>query len=449
MAVYSLAGKDKIFRLVDFLSALSHLSSKVFRSIDEYHKRMWVCEIPHEKNCYTRVWGANEEHSDDIWIEIKKFPEPPLPKIPEKCRDWVDHNTLRNIKDIPLLKETICIIRGEQRDETGEKYTSQVNLSLNEFPEIQKNWEEYIDKQWLPWTEHYGRFLAVQKVYADLFYIYQEQQKLGEQYELVFCFGLLAWHSPSGYNTKRHLISAKASLSFEPHRGIFTVSPSADGDQVKVEFDMLDTGDLPPDSQKLKEEGRRLRDNLWDRAAVDGLLSAIANSLSDGGQGEYFADHIKPSSDVGSKPIVEYAPALILRKRSMRGLEELLSEIRKQIEAGGTIPEEFLDLSEMLSPDENADAEQGEGAVSLKDTEIYFPLLANEEQRRIILTLNSQRGVLVQGPPGTGKSHTIANLICHLLATGKRVLVTAKTPHALQVLHDKLPDDIKPLCINL
>ena len=89
---------------------------------------------------------------------------------------------------------------------------------------------------------------------------------------------------------------------------------------------------------------------------------------------------------------MEYAPALILRKRSMRGLEELLLEIRKQIEAGGTIPEEFLDLSEMLSPDENADAERGEGAVSLKDTEIYFPLVANEEQRRIILTLNSQRG---------------------------------------------------------
>lgn len=444
-----LAGKVKILRLVDFLSALSHLSSKVIRNIDEYHKKMWVCEIPHEKNCYTRAWGANEEHSDDIWIEIKKFPEPQLPKIPENCRDWVDHDTLRNIKDIPLLKETICVIREEQDNETGEKYSSQVNLSLNEFPEIQKSWEEYIDKQWLPWTEQYSRYSAVQKVYADLFYIYQEQQKLGEQYELVFCFGLLTWRSPSGYDTKRHLISAKASLSFEPHRGIFTVGPSADGDQVEVEFDMLDTADLPPDSQRLKEEGRRLRDKLWDRAAVDGLLSAIANSLSDGGQGEYFADHIKPSSDIGSKPIVEYAPTLILRKRSMRGLEELLSEMRKQIEAGGTIPEEFLDLSEMLSHDENADADHGESIVSLKDTEIYFPLLANEEQRRIILTLNSQRGVLVQGPPGTGKSHTIANLICHLLATGKRVLVTAKTPRALQVLHDKLPDDMKPLCINL
>jgi hypothetical protein len=76
-------------------------------------------------------------------------------------------------------------------------------------------------------------------------------------------------------------------------------------------------------------------------------------------------------------------------------------------------------------------------------------LPANDEQRRIIRTLSRQNGVLVQGPPGTGKSHTIANLICHLLATGKRVLVTAKTPRALQVLRAKLPSEIKPLCINL
>src|SRR5271169_6205958 len=159
--------RDKTLRLVDFLSALSHHSSKVIRSIDEYHKKIWLCEIPREKNCYTRIWEANEEHSDDVWIEIKKFSEPPLPKIPEKCRDWIDHDTLRDIKDIPLLKETICVVREDQSDDTGEKYPSQLNFSLSEFPEIQKTWEEYIDKQWLPWTEQYSRYLVVQKVYSD------------------------------------------------------------------------------------------------------------------------------------------------------------------------------------------------------------------------------------------------------------------------------------------
>ena len=54
-----------------------------------------------------------------------------------------------------------------------------------------------------------------------------------------------------------------------------------------------------------------------------------------------------------------------------------------------------------------------------------------------------------EGPPGTGKSHTIANLICHLLATGQRILVTAKTPRALEVLEGLVPEELRSLCINL
>ena len=83
------------------------------------------------------------------------------------------------------------------------------------------------------------------------------------------------------------------------------------------------------------------------------------------------------------------------------------------------------------------------------DGEVFFPKPSNEEQRRIVDKIRAASGVLVQGPPGTGKSHTIANLICHLLATGQRTLITAKTPRALQVLERLVPAELRPLCINL
>ena len=73
---------------------------------------------------------------------------------------------------------------------------------------------------------------------------------------------------------------------------------------------------------------------------------------------------------------------------------------------------------------------------------MYFPLPANAEQESIVNKIQTQNGVLVQGPPGTGKSHTIANLICHLLAQGQRVLVTSHTARALKVLKDKLPKEV-------
>jgi hypothetical protein len=145
------------------------------------------------KYCFTRAWGQEEEHDTDIWIEIKKISEPELPKIPAKCTDWVKGETLRNTKDLPVLHDYIVIERTEENTETGEKYTVTDTLYIDDNPDIQQIWDDYLEKQWMPWTELYNRYADVQKVYASLFHIYQEQQKLGEQYELVFCKGLLNW----------------------------------------------------------------------------------------------------------------------------------------------------------------------------------------------------------------------------------------------------------------
>lgn len=443
---------DKLLRTVEYLHALAKVNTKTIRNLSEYQSILWFHEIPSEsKYCFSRATGTAEEYNDDFWLEIKKFPEPKLPKVPEKCKNWVIPETLRDIKNIPELQQAISVRREEQDPETGETFIIIEKQTIQDRPDVQREWETYLDKQWLPWTDLYNRYNAVQKVYSKLFFIHQEQAKLGEQYELILGLGLLTWRVPSGHIVHRHLISAKASLEFEPHIGTFTLRPSIDDDQVEVEFDMLDIEAQPLNAKQLAEEGRKsLSDNVWDRPAVDSLLNAVANSLADSGQGEYYQDRLEPKNEVATvKPIVEYAPAIILRKRSLRGLEYMLARMRKQIEEGVELPHEFLDLCECLDGSGSIE-ENDTGSIELKEvSETYFPLPANEEQRRIIRTLNRQKGVLVQGPPGTGKSHTIANLICHLLATGNRVLVTAKTPRALQVLHDKLPEEIKPLCINL
>jgi len=444
--------QEKTLRLVEYLAALARINSKITRSIGDYRKILWIHNIPHEpKHCYTQAWKQEDDHDEDVWIEIIKFQEPNLPEIPIKCEDWVNYEALRNLKELPELHETIVVEHIEQDPETGEEFRNNETLFLGDSPDVQQAWDVYLEKKWLPWAELYERYSRVQGVYADLFHIYQEQQKLGEQYELVFCLGLLSWKIPGGYEVKRHIIVSKASLEFEAHLGKFTVKQAIDGDQADVELDMLDIQDQPQNIRQLVEEGRSaIGSNLWDRSNVDAVLSSIANSLADSGQGEYQADSFEPQHVVPSeKPLIEYAPALILRKRSTRGLEQLLASMKEQIEAGVSIPSEFQDLSE-TSTNKKTSPSDGKTEKDRKGiSEVYFPLPANEEQRRIIHTLDYQNGVLVQGPPGTGKSHTIANLICHLLATGKRVLVTAKTPRALQVLHDKLTSEIKPLCINL
>jgi len=71
---------------------------------------------------------------------------------------------------------------------------------------------------------------------------------------------------------------------------------------------------------------------------------------------------------------------------------------------------------------------------------VVFPFPSNRSQRKVALLLDdpTTRIVRVEGPPGTGKSLTIANLACHLAASGKRVLVTSQKDKALQVVDDNL-----------
>jgi len=74
---------------------------------------------------------------------------------------------------------------------------------------------------------------------------------------------------------------------------------------------------------------------------------------------------------------------------------------------------------------------------------------ANREQKRVIHRLDETGAVLVQGPPGTGKSHTIANLIGHLLAQGKTILVTSHASKALRIVRDKVARPLQSLCVSL
>ncbi len=81
----------------------------------------------------------------------------------------------------------------------------------------------------------------------------------------------------------------------------------------------------------------------------------------------------------------------------------------------------------------------------------FFPLPYNDEQMRTVRRLDDDavHGVVVQGPPGTGKTHTIANIICHYMATGRRVLVSARTPEALSAIQQKLPAEVRDLAIAI
>ena len=138
---------------------------------------------------------------------------------------------------------------------------------------------------------------------------------------------------------------------------------------------------------------------------------------------------------------------MIFARPKQRQLRGFLENLRDRLLAGDTASIGALaaivahEPSKLRMPDDQPEDWQRVGE------RLLMPLPTNEAQESIARRLAQHRNVAVQGPPGTGKTHTIRNLICHLMANGKRVLVVAQKEDPLRVLRDGLPEGIRALCL--
>lgn len=441
--------REKATRLIDYLIKLASLQTKTIRDIDEYSQILWIKDIPHKKGCFTQAWGPNSEYDEDIWIEVQLPNEPILPSVPPICSEWIDLVKIHETSHNPELLESIIrqIVNPQWAEGSDSPEFINQTIQLEDHKEVQLVWANYLEQKWIPWAELHKDWESIFNTYSILFSMNQTLLKQGEDFDIILGLGLLSWQTPSNQHVRRHLIIANSQLEFEAKLRKFTIHMHPDGAKLRPELDMLDLEEQPIQIEEFeKNELNKITDNPWEKNIIDNSLERLAHSISP--NGEYYSrlDCIKKS--FSSKPIVEFAPALIMRKRSTKGLTDVLIHIKALILKHGIIPNEFADLAEVLSSDERNSSEKEEPE-SAQIEELYFPKLYNDEQLRIVEKLRNATGVLVQGPPGTGKSHTIANLICHLLATNKRILITAKTPRALKVLAGLLPPNILPLCISL
>lgn len=138
------------------------------------------------------------------------------------------------------------------------------------------------------------------------------------------------------------------------------------------------------------------------------------------------------------KVMVTYQSAIILTKRPTvtAGVLHELTQIAEK--PSGTYRETALNIinEEYL--------QSREKSVPIKDmkeiTDFYpvTPLSLSDSQEKVIKNIDNNKFIAVQGPPGTGKSQTIVNLVAHLIANGKTVLVASRMDKAVDVVADRL-----------
>ena len=81
---------------------------------------------------------------------------------------------------------------------------------------------------------------------------------------------------------------------------------------------------------------------------------------------------------------------------------------------------------------------------------IFTPLNCDSSQLVAVEASSKPQDFVLEGPPGTGKSETIANIICHNLAQGKKVLFVAEKMAALNVVYRRLEKvGLDHLCLEL
>ena len=459
-------------RFAKYLEEFCKLRISSVADAEKYSKEgslIWYSSIPEDKDCYSPV-RLKDDTDLNLWLSVKQQVFPKFPHPSEVIEPWCEIIKLEKATaEPPKLVESIYLPAVGNELEEGDE---SILHHISDHPEILREYNNYLERRWRPWSLEYRRKEKIQKVYAELFNILKKVQKMGEAYELVVGIGCLSW-SPEikgkrTPNVRRHIFEAKAEISFDSEAKELKVLCHEGGPQFSIADDMLPP-DVRPDISNYEVTKALLDDlgeDIWDQPRMFSILSKWATVLHPDAQ--FSDDKESPPLNL-SKPRINFAPAIILRKRNLYGVKKFYSELVKKIKEAESKTDQnpfcwnwlCNDLDDSVGGSKKGDGlpvdpgTQSSGGVDsntqLADEEIFFPLPANDAQKKIIKVFKRRRGVLVQGPPGTGKSHTIVNLICHLLAEGKKILITAETPRALKVLKAKLDTDVPevaPICVN-
>ena len=443
---------SQYLQLFKYSQKFAKLRSKVIKNIDlsRQYDCVWLDAIPNNNTFYNAIKADDKK---DFWLKLKKPKEPQEPIKPQiqTPKDLV--NWLENLYDEdsePVVKTEIehneATLFLDDKPKLQEKLTNYINSQwLDDLLQYQDQCQEYQQQQ-EEYDEQLAEYKKLFKLYQQFFKFYEELKNNSETHELIIAVGLFNYQQKNDTQKYcRHLITQIANIEYS--NATITVKINDENPEVEDEFILKEFDNNSVQKAKKIFEQVITNEQNDDIDLLD-IKSAneIVKSLADGIGVEQYYDQIPKPITTNYKSI-SYTPALILRKKNTSKLSEVYGEVINTLEQQEQ-PKNIKLIDYLLGQNTQNNENNTSNSTTATTETVYFPDPANQEQEKILDKIKYHDALVVQGPPGTGKSHTIANLICHLLATGNKVLVTAQTKRALEVLKDKLPDEYKSLVVN-
>lgn len=468
--------KGRLLQLIDYCRETTKLRSKPIAHVHDHGpSRLYEHEIQDLPGIRVNIMSDD----DEVWLVVDRLHETRPPDITSALlAPWV--NTSNDPSSEPTLREHIdgesLILAGTHRRSSDESQVDKPavdpfeRISLDDYDresEVRAQFATYLDARWRPWAQTEKPRRATIRIYSRLFTL--EQQLEGSiaesQLEVVWGVGIGVWNV-DGTIVRYPIVGRLVEVKLNSDTAQIEVRPRDVDQQLELDW-YPDAGS--PGVASVQQKAKALYSEAtitfspFDRATFEPVLRAAASSLDD--DGVYWPD-FAPESDrrvpqPRSNLTVTDTWVLFARPRTNSLFLQDLERLREEVERaeGGFPPavtsvvtEPDKENREIALPRYRGVSVSYHGRSSARSEsaqELYFPKPFNDEQVRIVQLLEVHNGVVVQGPPGTGKTHTIANIICHYLAQGKRILVTSMKDPALVVLQEQLPEDIRPLAISL
>lgn len=311
---------------------------------------------------------------------------------------------------------------------------------------------EYAMREWLAawrlWSTAEQPARQAMKVFEQLYTLLGRIERESEKVELVVGDGRLR-HVTAAGSIDHPVLLQRVELTFDPGRVEFCIIDTDRAPELYGAILQGEDGILGDRLHGLQEELDKTGFHPMGVDGTEGFLKRITGLL--GAKACFVeAGQALPAADV---PSIRRDPVFILRQRTS-GMPAAMARVLEDLAATEDVPKGLRNVVGIDEPSDDASSTTVDTIDATmtsmgEPADVLFAKPANLEQVQIARALQRHGAVLVQGPPGTGKSHTIANLIGHLVAQGNRVLVTSHTTKALRVLRQQVPETLRPLCVTL
>lgn len=453
--------RERFTKLFEFLKAYTDLRYPPIRDIAQQPHSLWLKDLPiHPSVELLRDAGKSDDEVEDgdIVLRLTRPTITRCPPPPPALSEWltpawqepsgnVEYRPTRNVID----SDGRTLI--EQFDADSRRST------------LLRAWQQQRE-QWVANERLPRQALAL---FQTVYEWYGVQEREGERIELLVGDGLV--HCPHAEGAFRHpVLLQKLVLEFYPEKSqpefifrkrerppelymeLLRGMPGVNNQQLARCADELKLAEFAPlGAEDTDGFLRRLIQGLFPGDGVVIEEEPAESSRSEDSSSRPTLSLFERSRTIPEQtnPVITRRPVIFMRQRRIGpgNVFDLVLEDIAHSEAFPTSLLQILGLEESIVS--QTESHGGVLSIGNEDDDVLLSKPANRKQLEIARQLARRDCVLVQGPPGTGKTHTIANLLGHLLSQGKRVLVTAHTSKALSVLRQKVVEPLQPLCISV